>query len=437
MYKLFAVSCILAFLFSCKSNDDDAFSIGDDFIKTETTVAILDTFTVRLSTFKLDSFPTSGTGIGLLGNYKDDDLGIVKAKSFYRLGISGEYVADTRDVFDSITVTMRYTGEAYGDTTKFQKINIYKLTQDLELGKSKSFYNTTTFAHESTPIGSALIKPEPVNDKNLEIRLNDEVGKELFQLIKDKSKTLESNDEFVKKYKGFVIDSETEDGAVLPVSLADSLFYITVYTSRFDNEKIETKHVFPYTDSSLQFNHFESDRTGTPSALISDDSRTAIPSSLTGEKAFSQAGLGMFTRVEFPSLGRVLEMNQKRFLRKAELILRPAFKSYVEMPLPESVYLYESDKINTVMSALSDSDSKAIAYKPTIDNVYFENTSYTFDITSFIATELSDGIFDVNHALLVNIANSDLSTTLQRVVFTSSPQTKYKPTLKLYYAFYN
>lgn len=436
MYKLFSASLLIGLLFSCTSKNDGAFTIGDDFVKTETNVAILDTFTVRLSTFMLDSFPTSGTGVGLFGNYTDPEMGIVKAKNYFQIGISGDYVADSRDKFDSLTVTMKYTGRYYGDTTKLQKINVYRLTQELRQGESKSFYNTTTFAHENTPIGSISIKPEPLNHKKLEIRMSDKWGQELFEKIKSNSTDLDKEEDFLKYFKGFAIDSETNDGAMLSIGMGDTLFYMTVYSHRFDNDLIATKHVFPFINSNLQFNHIESDRSGTPSALITSNSRNDVPAILTGDQSYSQGGTGIFTRIEFPGLGRLLEMNQNRFLRKAELILHPSYKSYEKIALPKQLFLYESDKNNTVLSPISDNEGKPKESLPVIDDIYFEDTYYKFDITTFIASELADGIFDVNHALLVNISTSSLPTTAERVVFSNSPKAKYKPTLKLYYAFY-
>lgn len=439
MYKILTVVLFVLVIASCKDSGlDSSYTIGDDFIKSETTIAIIDTFEVSLSTFMVDSMVTSGSSIALIGNYKDEELGIVKAKSYFQIGVREEsYVVDTRDHFDSLTIKIRYNGEIYGDTTKLQKLNVYRLTQEIETSESGSLYNTSSFKHESEPIGSITLRPEPVNDHNLEIRLSDAWGEKLFDMIKNDSVRIKSTDSFIQYLPGMVIESETDDGAILSFSMADSLCMMKVYAHRFDYELVESEFDFPFTNAGLQFNNISSDRTGTNSALITNDSRKNIKSELTGNHSFAQGGLGMFTRIEFPGLGQVLQMEQKRLLLKAELILKPAYRSYEKIPLPETLYIYESNRVNAVLDPLTDSDDEALTAELVLDDIYYENTYYTYNVTSFISTELGDGYFDVEHALLANISTSKIGSTLDRIIFSDGSKAQFKPILKLYYVFYN
>lgn len=439
MYKILTIVLFILVIASCKdSGFDNSYTIGDDFIKSETTIAIIDTFEVSLSTFMVDSMVTSGSTIGLIGNYKDDELGIVKAKSYFQLGVNEtSYEVDTRDRFDSLTLKLRYSGKMYGDTTKIQKINVYRLTQEMETGESGSLYNTSSFKHEAEPIGSITLQPEPVNDKDLEIRLSDVWGEKIFDMIKNDSTRIKSTDAFIQYLPGLVVESETNDGAILAFTMADSICMMKVYVHRFDYELVESEFTFPFTNSELQFNNISSDRTGTNSALITNNSRNNIYSEQTGNHSFAQAGLGMFTRIEFPGLGQVLQMDQKRLLLKAELILKPAYRSYEKLPLPETLYIYESNRVNAVLNPLTNSDDEAITADLVIDDVYYENTYYTYNITSFISTELGDGYFDVEHALLANISTSGIGSTLDRIVFSDDSKAQFRPILKLYYVFYN
>lgn len=439
MYKILTIVLFILVIASCKDNGfDNSYTIGDDFIKSETTIAIIDTFEVSLSTFMVDSMVTSGASVGLIGNYKDEELGIVKAKNYFQLGISDElYVVDERDQFDSLTIKLRYSGDLYGDTTKLQTINVYRLTQEIETGESSSLYNTTNFNHENEPIGSITFRPEPVNDGDLEIRLSNVWGEKLFDMIKNDSVRIKTTDAFIQYLPGLAISSSTDDGSILSFTMADSLCMMKVYAHRFDYELVESEFNFPFTNSNLQFNNISSDRTGTNSALITNNSRKDIESELTGNHSFAQGGLGMFTRIEFPGLGQVLQMDQKRLLLKAELILKPAYKSYEKLPLPETLYIYESNRVNAVLSPLTDSDDEAITAKLVLDDIYYENTYYTYNVTSFISTELGDGNFDVEHALLANISTSKIGSTLDRIIFSDESKAQFRPILKLYYVFYN
>ena len=441
MYKTITIILFLIAVISCNDKDTLEYTIGDDFLQSETSVAIVDTFDIDLSTFMVDSMVTSNTLVGLVGNYRDPELGLVKAQSYFQIGIADKvYVADENDKLDSLIIKMKYSGDFYGDTTKIQKINVYRLTQEMLVRNDKNLYNNSSFAHETEPIGSITLRPEPLKDNSIEIRLSDSWGLELLNMIKDNYSSIRSTANFIKYLPGLMIESETSDGSILSFSLADTTCNMTLYTHRFDFKRVETKFIFPFTNPELQFNHIESDRSGTNSTLITDNRRNDIPSSLTANRSFVQGGTGIFTRVEFPQLARVLEMSQRRILLKAELILKPMRKSYQDYHLPKSLYVYESNRNNEILGPLTyteGSEKKPITAKLVLDDLYYKDTYYKFDVTSFISTELGDGYFDVNHALLINIPTGNIVSTTERIIFPDQSDAKYKPILKLYYVFYN
>jgi hypothetical protein len=69
----------------------------------------------------------------------------------------------------------------------------------------------------------------------------------------------------------------------------------------------------------------------------------------------------------------------------------------------------------------------------THDELYKEETRYTFDITSFITNELSNKYFDYEHGLLIGLQKTKLISTLERMVIEGkNPPVK----LRLYYLSY-
>jgi len=441
MHKIYFIALLSLIIYSsCGDSDYGSYTIGDDFLQSQTTVAIVDTFKVSLSSFKVDSVITSNTSVGLIGKYKDDELGIVKAESYYQLGISDEgysFEQKKEDILDSLTLNMKYSGTVYGDTTKRQTINVYRITQKFEKPDNGYFYNLNFLEHESQPIGSKTFTPKPLKDKKLEIRLSDDWGNELLKMIRNKSDYLKTADDFTDYLPGLVLSSETDDGAVLSVAVADTSVYMTIYAHRVMAEVEDVEYTFPLTNSDIQFNHIESERSGTNSELIDDvDVRNDISSILTGNHSFTQAGTGIYTRIEFPGLGDVLTMSEKRILLNAKLILHPAYRSYVDISLPKTLYLYESNRVNANEGTITNSDGDNVTASAVIDDTYYRDTYYTFDITNFISDELSDGYFDVKHGILVNVANNEMGKTLNRVVFSDDSEKAYRPILKLYYVFY-
>jgi hypothetical protein len=84
-------------------------------------------------------------------------------------------------------------------------------------------------------------------------------------------------------------------------------------------------------------------------------------------------------------------------------------------------------------SQLVDSRSEAIVSTLYIDDLYNEDTRYTFDITSYINKEASDLFYNSDNGLLVSLNTTDLISTFTRMAIEDkNPVVK----LRLYYLTY-
>ena len=78
-------------MLSC-STDETTYEVGRDFIDNEIQVRVIDTFSIKAGTFKLDSLITSSKNRILLGNVKDEKLGTISSKSYLELTTSSFYI---------------------------------------------------------------------------------------------------------------------------------------------------------------------------------------------------------------------------------------------------------------------------------------------------------------------------------------------------------
>jgi hypothetical protein len=159
---------------------------------------------------------------------------------------------------------------------------------------------------------------------------------------------------------------------------------------------------------------------------------SAIPSTDMNDKSFTQGGIGMMTKIEFPTLNEFL-LFENSFILKAELILRPAKMSYNTFELPEGIYLYNTDKHNQVGTILYDSEGNALTPVFNFDELFYEETSYTYDLTNFIKSEMSDSYFDTEHGLIVTFSYEEYLCSLKRLVFEALGDAAM---LKIYYVTY-
>ncbi len=70
-----------------------------------------------------------------------------------------------------------------------------------------------------------------------------------------------------------------------------------------------------------------------------------------------------------------------------------------------------------------------------IDELYQEETSYTFDVTSFIQSKITEETDEIP-ALLITVTPNDIYTTTDRLVLGSQDNSDSRVKLKIYYMNY-
>ncbi len=438
MNKFWLIFVLIVVAFgACKEEGDlGSITIGDDFVSSQTSIAVVDTYSVRMSTVIEDSIPTLRKGVLFAGQYQDEYFGQMSSHAYMELTIPETFSLDDDDVLDSLTLKLKYSEFVFGDTLIPQTFELFRITEWMEEYDDGQIYNTTSFKYDETPLGSITLKPRPGRDNYLEIRLPDTLGNEFLAKKRAGDNDITSESKFIEYFNGLVLKSTTNNGAILSFDAQDTTIGMVLYTHRVEAEKIESSFRFNLNTDGIYYNKIVGDRSSTFISQLTTR-KEELPSSQTGKKAFMQAGVGIFTRLDFPSLTSLLEKDRKFVLAKAELILRPVRGSYDDINLPSELVLYNSDKYNSLVSEIQSSDGSILAADLYVDEIYKENTYYKFDVTSYISSELVDANFDVNHGLLVGLTGTSIGGSMERVVFDGSYNRDYRSMLKLYYIFYN
>lgn len=445
MYRIIPVLLFLMILFSCTEDKDfESHTVGDNFVKSGVDVAYIDTFKVEMSTFMKgrNSRSTANAPYGLIGNYIDSELGKVQASSYFKMR---KHLSDTlndKDVYDSITVRMRFVNEVFGDTLKLQEFQVSKLTEELLAESSESYaYNDSYFPYENEPLGTFSFKHDSVSTHIREFRLNDSFGQELFDMVLNDSEYLENDETFFRYLPGIAITSTTEDASIFKFAVADSSFYINLYSHAPEDEDSTVtrfRMITPaeqYNMKLRNFNRIVSDRTGSSSEQLLLTDNIGVESGQTANRTFIQGGIGYNTHISLPDLYKLLELDKKRYLMKAELVIKPIVETSVDtLLLPTALALYNSNRSNIRQGAVQDLGDDDVIVNATVTDD--DEIQYVFDLTKFIQEELADGIFDENHGLIIGLGSEDENMTMERVVISDSPEEDLKPVLKLYYVFY-
>jgi len=414
---------------SCtKSNE---FTIGKDFVESQTRLEIVDTFRVDMSTYLLDSLVTSGQKIAYVGRYEDTVFGMISSESYFDLDYEAFAEIDARAVFDSSAFILEYTSHNYGDTTAPMSVSVHRLTEKIVPGNTLFLYNTSSFGYEPLPMASVDFYPEPhSSDTAVSLRV-DAFGEELFDLIRNKDEKVSTEEWFSDYVMGFVITSgNSANKAILGFGASKERLVLKIYF-HIDSEDPEKKEItVKMGEASHQFNRIDYDLSNTALNNIRMKGNV-IPSAETGNRAYMQGMVGLLPKFQFPSLQNIMA-NQRWKVLKAELIVEPVPYSYEMFSLPDSLYIYEADKSNA-RTILRDGEGKQLIASFEFDDYLHEDNRYTFDITNFMIRELSDAYYDYDHSLMIGLGSDVQGSSFERLLVEGKrPPVK----LRLYYLSY-
>jgi hypothetical protein len=432
IYLIISIISATGIMFIASCTKTYEFTIGKDFFDSQTRLEVIDTFRVELSTILLDSIRTSNTKKILVGNYKDDIFGSVKCESYFDLTYETFSEINEKAVFDSSVFILPYNGYSYGDTTSLMSLSIHKLTENITLFDDNYLYNNSSFSYSPEAVGTISFYPEPNSaDTSIYININT-LGEELFNLIKNKDENVSSNEWFTDYLKGFIVTpGATENNAVIGFDAAERKIALKIYY-HIDNLEPERKEIsIAMGASNHQFNSVRYDLTNTPLSSIKMEGNE-MPSSETDNKGYMQGMTGLLPKIQFPTLGDILEKERWKIL-KAELVIEPAKSSFDLFRLPEKLYIYDTDKKNRINSVLMDNKNRPLTASFEFDELYGRDTRYIYDITSFINDEISGADFDYEHGLLIGLEQEEFKSSLDRLLIEGKqPPVK----LKLYYLSY-
>ena len=218
-------------LISCSADSlDKTFIVDKDFAESDVRFISIDTFTVEMSTIKLDSVITSGGNKLLIGQYTDPVFGKVTSSAFMTF-IPKTYTISEEAVFDSIVLSLKYDGYFYGDTLRPKTVLVQKLSKELKLGPQQTaFYNTSEVPTFSPILASKTFNPR-ISKDSLTLKLDPVFGKDLFD--KFRGGTIRTDEDLKEFFKGLKLFPVADENASL-IAFKGANSFIRMYYSKPD-----------------------------------------------------------------------------------------------------------------------------------------------------------------------------------------------------------
>jgi Domain of unknown function (DUF4270) len=406
-----------------------------------TNVVRVDTFAVQLSSVFLDSFITSGSSVQLLGRYIDPYFGTVNSRSFTDIGAPRPLpTLTTSSVYDSIQLILRINKNFYGDTTQVQRFLVSQLTQVMDFpALQNAFYNIDSIPYDPTILGYADVKINPTagltsqrKGDSIKISMPYSMGQQLFGLMYRQPDTITNAAIFRGYFKGLTVYPDPNfPGAMY--GFKDSIV-LRIYYHEPGPVTNQLTADFDIINTTTQFNQISADRTGTPLQLLTQ-ANPELSSRSTGNQAFFQPATAVYTKLLFPTITNLLTYQDYLAVMKATLIIKPVQGTYSPLySLPPILNLTLTNQGNTLGPILPYGNGSLI-----IDYLYGTNTSYSYDITTYIQNALTQGAENnAKNGLMLVAPSAASNTSFSRIVMGDAynAQKSNQISLQIYYASY-
>lgn len=430
------ITLLISLLASCR---DELSTVGGKWVESSLRTVQTDTCTVRISTILSDSLATSGDTVCQIGTIDDPVWGKIKTAFYAEYDVPGVSFSEDADYgFDSITIRFYSSGNYLGDTLNPQRISLHSLSENLSLDEGY-LYSKSTVAYHATPLASFTFTPTPgETTREHEIRLPDEWGLKWFERFQNGSREMESQEYFRDYFKGIAFIPEEGGSCINGFMVNDSSLCITLYYHQTKTDATELSASFP-ANSDLRFNQVSCDRSQTALSSLQSGINNGLPSEKSDHQAYLQGLTGMYLNIDFPFLNDLRAEGKLVTIESALLRLYLVKGTYGERyPLPESLTLYTADENNITEDVVTDiSDSSVQTGSLVTDEMMGEETYYSFDITSFLQSNL--GTVGYNRKILQLMLPDNLFfTTLSGFVFGDAGHPDSSPVkLTILYKTYN
>lgn len=441
-FRLILILTGLFSVFACEESREIGFGLVP---RDEVGVFFTDTLTIETSTV-LGNVNSSNPLSLLSGRYQDSDLGEIKAESYFQL------VADTMLLlkgveantlsYDSLVLNLNFN-YLYGNLSASQTFSLHELTEDIQ--GDVIYTNQNSVMYDPTPAYTFTLTGEELQQNpTYRIRMSDVLGQQFF----DAAEGNQTRADFLNDFKGYALVSASNPGD-------------DVYVIGLNANPIGTRMNLHYSEISAagaapinrilgfflsigdRFNQVTSDRSSTLLAGSLANTYDEVGPSDTDSLCFVQSGVGLQTKISFPSLQNLANQGNIA-INRAELVIRVAPGSTEEFDEPAGLILYETDESNQILkTTVNDTEFDLIVQQegrnpfgfdsPLVLRYNERGEEFRADITTYLQL-LYTGVKS-NESIL--ISPTELNARVNRLILNAKKSSPFSMKLRVFYSVFN
>jgi len=423
------IAILSFFVLSCSK---EITPIGLDLVEPVDLLGMGYTDTVQITAYTIpdDSIYTHNLSVNnveyvQVGSMYDPIFGKTTANLYSQLYLTQSRTRfGNNPVFDSAFLYLPYYN-TYGDTLTNMTFRVYRLTEDIQ--DSLHSFSYTKLSYDPEAIGQITFQPRPRDSAyyrgqkqapTLRIPINRKFGNAVLGI--SDTNVLNSNENFVKTFKGICIIAETQNtpgkGSICTFRMPSDYFKLQMhYHNPGDTAK---GYNFAISYNSSRFQNY--DHNGYAEAVPMLRQQLAGDTSLGQQYLFAQGLGGAKIKIRFPNLAKWFD-SEKIVINDAQLILGNSSVSTV-FPRPSSLVLRGIGENGSTSPVSIVDENEGSSH---LDGTYdASSNTYRFRITRYVQQMLTGKVRDNGFHLLVPASNINGA----RLVLngTSSPQSDLK-----------
>ncbi len=335
---------IVAFFFilSCKKSKDIGYNLlSDDEI---VDFDVIDTISINVHTYKIDSIKSNQVNNLLLGIYDDLYFGRAEASCAMQFINDRSVEFSPKSIADSIYLFLPYDTIAennlniYGNRLLAQQLYVYELSKKL-VDSIHGYSNLSPdFLHNNVELGSINYTPYMTGSEELKIKLNKSLAE---RFVNADDSVYNDFTDFLDIFKGLCLTTTTP-GVITKFQTGREakLVLYSHFTDDTDTIKTDTFRI-----STARINMFKQDHSSMPFYSSLNDADMPQDS-----VAYLQSMGGLKVKITFPFISELKNLGRIAILR-AELIVKTAPGIETQeftYPALEKVHVYRAVDDNII-----------------------------------------------------------------------------------------
>ncbi len=287
-----------------------------------------------------DSFRTTNAGAMVIGGGTSDFFGKTEGIGFSRLSFEPSAPRPGQNAtLDSVKFNFRVESVIGDNLSTPKTISVHLLTERI---LDTTYYNFDRLDFEANPIVQKSFNFSTRQDTLVTAKVDDSFSELIFDELK-KGDAFRDIFTFRDLVPGIAFVGNAEEEASTSIALGNTTGLVVYYKNEGDSV---TRTYAISTSQSRHFNYVHNDRTGTPTAAITQAGQAYD----VGAKVGLKSNLGMLIRLDTSPIDAFLDTLVNVTFNDIEIVIGPLVNNSPTNRPPNSMLMYFTDENNRILT---------------------------------------------------------------------------------------